>query len=287
VSSHPPGYLKTIVGTTMQMPRTAITEGERVRDDYGEIDRLASSLRKWGMLFPILVDQEFVLCDGGRRLRAAALAGLEFVPVTVREMTPEERAELELEVDREHKPFTELERNKHRVQQALDAIVAMQAKQGMEIGLSDSPISIRGPKPKGGIKQKDVADAAGVPLSTLKKAKAHVAAVEEFPELATIPAAKEAIKEAQKRRLEADPEAAEKKRQRLLEEDVKVVLSRRRRQYSKNIIGFQLLIQLDPAGLVEALPDEYWLTLDGLESQALKWFEECRRARSQGIHLVS
>jgi ParB-like chromosome segregation protein Spo0J len=276
------------------LPRTAITEGERVRDDYGEIDRLALSLRKWGMLFPILVDQEYVLCDGGRRLRAAALAGLEFVPVTVREMTPEERAELELEVDREHKPLTDLERNKPRVKAAQDALAAMVAKASDEgRTISTSLVEIRKPGPKrarGDITTDDLADAVGVHTNTLRKAIDHVAAVEEFPELATIPKANEAIKAAKEKRheakLEADPAAAEAERKKQLERDANYAAARLREQFSRKLPALHDLTMLKPERLADVLTEGHWRTFDEIEENARRWFEEMRRTRARGLHLV-
>jgi hypothetical protein len=110
------------------VPRTAITVGERVREDYGDISRLAASLKEWGQLVPIIVDTELKLCDGGRRLRALAEADIPDVLVLMREMTEAERRELEFEIDREHKPFNDLERSQAYVRKAVEAQQALNAK---------------------------------------------------------------------------------------------------------------------------------------------------------------
>jgi ParB family chromosome partitioning protein len=121
-----------MMASTVLLPRDAITVGERVRDDYGDLASLARSLSRWGMLFPVLVDQHYLLCDGGRRMRAAEVAGLDLIPVTVRQMTEDEQRELELEVDIEHKQLTAFERNKRLVAQAEAAAAAMRKQQEEE-----------------------------------------------------------------------------------------------------------------------------------------------------------
>lgn len=60
----------------------------RRRFDATELQELAASMRENGILQPLLVrvvDGEYELVAGERRLRAARMAGLEKVPVTVRE----------------------------------------------------------------------------------------------------------------------------------------------------------------------------------------------------------
>lgn len=65
----------------------------------GELEELAASIREKGILTPLLVsktDKGYRLIAGERRWRAAARAGLERVPVVVRETTPTEQLELAL-----------------------------------------------------------------------------------------------------------------------------------------------------------------------------------------------
>ncbi|MGH7898750.1 MAG: ParB/RepB/Spo0J family partition protein [Candidatus Binatia bacterium] len=68
----------------------------RVRFDDAKLRELAESIRERGVLQPLLVrkrDNGFELVAGERRLRAARLAGIESVPVVVREMTDREALE--------------------------------------------------------------------------------------------------------------------------------------------------------------------------------------------------
>ncbi len=92
----------------------------RARTDFGDIERLILSIKEHGFLHPLLVaklhepqnDYEYVLICGERRLRAAVLAGLADVPVTMREdVTALERKAMELEENLIRKDFTWPEEN--------------------------------------------------------------------------------------------------------------------------------------------------------------------------------
>lgn len=70
----------------------------RTQFDEVELEALAQSIRDYGILQPLVVEEAgdgFRLVAGERRLRAAQLAGLERVPVVVRPVG-EERARLEM-----------------------------------------------------------------------------------------------------------------------------------------------------------------------------------------------
>jgi ParB family chromosome partitioning protein len=76
-----------------RQPRTGI-EGE-------ELEELAASIREHGVLQPLIVTRgpahdEYTLIAGERRLEAAKLAGLERVPVLVRDASDQQRLELAL-----------------------------------------------------------------------------------------------------------------------------------------------------------------------------------------------
>jgi len=65
------------------------------------LQELAASIREHGVIQPLIVSQEagtanFTLIAGERRLRAALIAGLEAVPVIVRQVDEQERLELAL-----------------------------------------------------------------------------------------------------------------------------------------------------------------------------------------------
>lgn len=82
--------------------------------DGAEMDGLVDSIRTHGILQPLLITQgrqpnEYTLIAGERRLRAARLAGLEFVPALVRLVTPEEQLELALIENIQRADLTPLE----------------------------------------------------------------------------------------------------------------------------------------------------------------------------------
>jgi ParB family chromosome partitioning protein len=68
--------------------------------DPTEIQGLAASIRKSGVIQPLVVkppvDQTYMLIAGERRWRAAELAGLETVPVTIRDANEQEMLEIAL-----------------------------------------------------------------------------------------------------------------------------------------------------------------------------------------------
>ncbi len=72
----------------------------RVRMDENELQGLADSIREHGILQPLVVSQDsqggYTLIAGERRLRAAQLAGLETVPVIIRQASDQQRLELAL-----------------------------------------------------------------------------------------------------------------------------------------------------------------------------------------------
>lgn len=57
-----------------------IVIGSRIRQDLGALASLENSIRRLGLLFPILVDRSNVLISGNRRLAACRQAGPTTVP---------------------------------------------------------------------------------------------------------------------------------------------------------------------------------------------------------------
>jgi ParB family chromosome partitioning protein len=96
-------------------------EQPRRHFDEEALAALAESVRQHGLLQPLVVRRvagHYELIAGERRLRAAERAGLETVPVIVREARPEERLELALieNVQRENlTPLEEAEAYRHLI----------------------------------------------------------------------------------------------------------------------------------------------------------------------------
>jgi len=85
-----------------------IKRNERIRFDMGDLKELAASIEKYGIIHPPVVDQDYNLIAGGRRLAAMdEVLGWEEVEVDVREDVDElTRRELELEENVQRKDLT-------------------------------------------------------------------------------------------------------------------------------------------------------------------------------------
>lgn len=66
---------------------SCIDEGERFREDYGDLQELVVSFQKEGIIQPLAVkdteDGRYLLVAGGRRYRAAGMANIDNIPVRV------------------------------------------------------------------------------------------------------------------------------------------------------------------------------------------------------------
>jgi ParB family chromosome partitioning protein len=121
-----------------EVPTSDIRENPRqprTQFDEQALDDLAASIREHGIIQPLIVSERgeglYELVAGERRWRAAQRAGLDRVPVVVRETTPQQLLELALI---------------ENVQRAdLNALEEAQAYQTLweEFGLSDSQIARR------------------------------------------------------------------------------------------------------------------------------------------------
>ncbi len=79
----------------------------RFRKDFGDISELADSIRNFGLLQPIVIDRDFNLIAGERRLRACLSLGLEEILVRFYDELDELTArEIELEENIRRKEFT-------------------------------------------------------------------------------------------------------------------------------------------------------------------------------------
>jgi len=81
---------------------TNIIIPDRFRQEYGNVQELADSIKRYGLIHPPLVDispdGKITLVAGGRRMQAVKLLGLEEIPVTDRaNMTLMEQKEVEFE----------------------------------------------------------------------------------------------------------------------------------------------------------------------------------------------
>ena len=67
----------------MKINPALITVENRYRKDYGDIENLADSISKNGLLHPPIIDYNYRLIDGERRLKAMQLLGMDEVEVRI------------------------------------------------------------------------------------------------------------------------------------------------------------------------------------------------------------
>lgn len=83
----------------------------RVRKDLGDLSALKDSMRNYGLMNPITLDQKNVLIAGERRLEAAKQIGWESINAIIinKPVSKIELLEMELEENNQRKEFTDEE----------------------------------------------------------------------------------------------------------------------------------------------------------------------------------
>jgi ParB family chromosome partitioning protein len=82
----------------MQVPINDIKVKKRIRKDLGNIEALAESMQRFGLLNPITITKKNVLLAGGRRLEAARRLGWHTINTVVLEI-PDRLSRLEFEIE--------------------------------------------------------------------------------------------------------------------------------------------------------------------------------------------
>lgn len=77
----------------------------RVRKNIGDLEPLMSSMEKYGLISPIIVNPKNVLIAGERRLEAAKKLGWTEIDVIVKDLDTYEAIDLELEENTTRKEF--------------------------------------------------------------------------------------------------------------------------------------------------------------------------------------
>lgn len=156
----------------------SVAVGERRREDPGDIEGLAASIARYGLLHPIVLDEDGNLIAGGRRLEACKRLQWEEIPVTwLGELSEPERREIELEENLRRKDLTQYERDKILV--GLAATAGEILKQQEADFSPDSGEKSRG-RPRKAAAQDRVSERIGIPQSTLNDAARHVETVDTF-----------------------------------------------------------------------------------------------------------
>ncbi len=88
------------------LPTNLIIISERDRTDYGDLEELSASINRYGLLQPVLIDDQNNLIAGGRRLAACKLLDMPMIPVYRREKLSEaERKLMETEENVRRKAY--------------------------------------------------------------------------------------------------------------------------------------------------------------------------------------
>lgn len=97
----------------MKVKRIAVDKVKvagRVREDFGDMESLKASIGKYGLLNPIMVDEEMNLIAGARRLRAVQELGQTEIDANVLPQTDRlVRFNMEMQENLVRKDFTESE----------------------------------------------------------------------------------------------------------------------------------------------------------------------------------
>lgn len=179
-----------------------IIVGTRRREDMGDIQALADSISKYGLLHPIVIDDQNHLVAGCRRLAACKLLGWSEIPVTpLGELSDRQLREIELEENLRRKDLTEIEKSRNMVELAeLKVKAKTQVKdenleQDIKIDGDTEKFEVFRPstgrntvgRPSQPDSIRETAKEIGVSPQTLHDAHAHVEAVNEYPELSSFP----------------------------------------------------------------------------------------------------
>ena len=96
----------------MKINVNTIIIGDRIRKDMGDMERLVNSIRKYGLIEPIVINKDKKLLAGARRLEAVKRLGWREVEVRVIETKSElDQLNLEMEENLIRKQFTQDEYN--------------------------------------------------------------------------------------------------------------------------------------------------------------------------------
>lgn len=191
----------------MEIQINEIIVENRRREDFGDVEELAESIRRLGLFHPIVVaeiDGKYYLVAGERRKRACELLEWSRIPVRLyKDLSDEERNEIELEENAKRKDLTPYEQSKNIVKLVEVATKIIQSantnlvESETDLGLQAEVLSHDGTKANGRPREignlREVAEKIGIPKSTIGRAKQHVEAVEKYPEIVSVPTQKDAI----------------------------------------------------------------------------------------------
>lgn len=136
---------KKVRGATMVAIDEISLSGDNMREDVGDLDELAWSIRKHGILQPLLLTERKgvnLLVCGHRRLAAARRAGLDEVPVVFQDLTEDERLELML-VENVHRKYLSPLEEAHAFKKMMGKLDLTQIDIASRVGKSQMYVSTR------------------------------------------------------------------------------------------------------------------------------------------------
>lgn len=161
-----------------EIPIAKIKIGKRLREDLGDLTKLAESIRQRGLLHPVVIDDKKTLIAGQRRLEAVKLLGKKVVEVRLLgDLSEHERLDLELEENSLRKNLTAYERSKVTVRRA--EIAERIEEKELCADSAQKPKRKRG-RPKSA-SRRAAAERLDVPEATIRLAEEHVTAAEKYP----------------------------------------------------------------------------------------------------------
>ena len=141
-----------------------IVVGDRIRKDFGDIQELADDIKENGLINPPVVNKDYVLLAGERRLRACKLLGWPQIEVRMMD-TRDAEHELRIEITENElrKEFTWSERLEYARQ--LERIESVKAQERITLGVNNPQGSETGKT------REKVAHALGIGDKTLRQAR--------------------------------------------------------------------------------------------------------------------
>jgi ParB family chromosome partitioning protein len=94
----------------MQVSIDEIKVKKRIRKDYGDIQALAESMKRFGQINPIVLNNRNQLIAGGRRLEAARYLGWRTINAVIMDIDDRiSKLEYEVEENRQRQDFSPVE----------------------------------------------------------------------------------------------------------------------------------------------------------------------------------
>lgn len=259
---------------TPKIPIEAIIIGERFREDLGDIETLAESIRDVGLIHPIVVDEKHNLIAGRRRIAAFEHLGRKKIPAIVIDLEDIRKGEIEENVKRLNFTPSEIV----AIERYLKPEIAAEAKKRQEAtqlagkDKTGKPVTkqeigasnLEGPK---GETDEIIARKTGVSKNTLRKAVKIVEAAEKEPEKWG-----ELIDKVDSGKTSVDAAVKKIKKTERAEEKAALVRTGKTRAHIKKQDCKDFLSELDDKSVDLLLTDPpYYTDVDDIESFVDSW----------------